>query len=110
MVAKYNLTLLDIMVLLYHVQRGAETSAVGFEDCERTLEELTAVLTANFARIPLKESVVESALWSCNLMYEHGEFWSPEGCFKNWLTRFCEEHGVDFDMFFNTLKPKIKKG
>lgn len=99
---RYRISLLDAVVLLYHVHRGAQHPEVGFEDADKTLKQLTKSL-AQF-RYTITESSLESALWSCNLMDEVGEFWSPQGLsFKDWTNRLLSEQGADFDHFYNVI-------
>lgn len=102
--AKFSLSLLDITVLLYHVNRGAQLKHVGFEDADRSLKEMNELLTANFAKIPISQGALESALWSCNIMDEQRLFWSPQGkSFRKWLKHLCDTKQFDFDFFFNTI-------
>ncbi len=99
-----TLSVLDIATLLVHVHRGAQLEEkVGFEDCESTLHELTKKL-APF-RLSIDRVPLESALWSCNLMDEVGEWWSPTGeSFDTFVARIAK--GYAFDKFFNLLKKK----
>jgi hypothetical protein len=68
--------LFDVAVLLLNIQKGAATPDVGFEDADRTIEEITRRLEK---RVLIDPSLLESALWSCNMLSERGEFAHPEG-------------------------------
>lgn len=68
--------LLDIAVLLYAVYQGAADEDVGFEDAQETLDTLTRKLNK---KIFMEPAVLESALWSCNLLNEKGKFIHPRG-------------------------------
>ena len=71
-----KVSLADITVLLFHVTKGAVTSSVGFEDANRTLNDIVRVLNK---QVYIDKGLVESSLWSCNLMSEEGQFWHPAG-------------------------------
>jgi len=105
---RFRISLLDAVVLLYHVHRGAKTEGVGFEDCDRTLEYLTRSL-AQF-KYTVSQSALESALWSCNLMDEQGEFWCPEGkSFDDWIKNFTV-NDYKYDKFYNVMEERKKRG
>lgn len=105
----FRLNPLDIMVLLYNVHRGAQfEDHVGFEDADRTLHQLTTDLTDGRIKVP--QGALESALWSCNLMDEVDEFWSPtDESFDEFVSRmlkyFSHDQQLEFDKFFNQLRP-----
>ncbi|MCK5015595.1 MAG: hypothetical protein KAS32_00870 [Candidatus Peribacteraceae bacterium] len=75
MPAKRPISLYHLMVLLQNVHVGASLNQVGFEDTDRTLEGLTRELAP---MIYISVPVIESALWSCNLLDEQGKFWHPK--------------------------------
>lgn len=82
---------LDVVVMLDHICRGAEHSEVGFEDANNTLDNLTHQLSKE---VWLKRSDVESALWSCNLLDEQGHFRHPRGgTFQEWVKRLLRGVG-----------------
>jgi hypothetical protein len=68
------ITGLDATVLLYHLHRFAIKH--GHSDADRTLNEVTRLLSFSHRCLT---SVVESALYCCNLLDEETEFWHPEG-------------------------------
>lgn len=93
---------LDLMVLLYHAHRAATDPLIGYEDANTTIDELTRKLTF---RNKFDVQHLESALWSCNLMDEKGQFWSPFGLsFKDWVVKAFP--GYSFDTTYNTLEKK----
>jgi hypothetical protein len=104
---RFRLSLLDAVVLLYHIHRGVTTEGVGFEDANKTLQQLTRSLSQ--FKYTVTEQTLESALWSCNLMDEQGEWWSPEGDdFDTWLKRFLADQHLSFDKFYNVLIERKK--
>jgi hypothetical protein len=68
--------LLDLVTLLHNVYVGSEDIEVGFEDAQETLASLTLRLNKP---VMLDPSLLESALWSCNLLDEKGKFWDAKG-------------------------------
>jgi hypothetical protein len=68
--------LLDLAVLLYAVHQGASDDLVGFEDARETLESLTKRLSK---RVLVDPNLIESSLWSANLLDELGRFKHPNG-------------------------------
>ncbi len=107
---RLRLSVLDLAILLFHVHRGTEIEQVGFEDCERTLQQLTAALEPKRVFVP--RECVESALWSANLMDEVGEFWHPQGTgFDKWVRKILahslSEMHLQFSRTYNriTVKP-----
>jgi hypothetical protein len=101
-----ELKLLDVVTLLYNIQVGARHKRVGFEDSMETLESITKKLSVK--KLYIDPSVLESALWSCNLMDECDAFWDPKGrSFEQFLK---EVLGRDsFDRFFNVIERKEDK-
>lgn len=81
---------------------------VGFEDCERTLPELTEELSQ--ARALVNKNAFESALWSCNLMDEAGEWWSPRGeSFDQFLARVLRYMSKEDKYTFNKTYNQLRK-
>ena len=108
---RFRLSLLEVATLLYHLHRGAQlVDKVGFEDCNQTLEQLTRKLAPT--RVFVSHEALESALWSCNLMDEAGEWWSLDGkTFDQFVAHMLEratitEERHEFDKFYNSLKKK----
>lgn len=98
----YALSVMDLTVLLYHIYRGAQHSEVGFEDADKTLVQLSNALQVRRAAIP--REVLESALWSCNLLNEVDEFWHPKGLsFRDWVKHMLAPYNSEFDEFYNWI-------
>ena len=94
--------LLDIVTLLHNVMEGSRHPDVGFEDARETLNSLTARLNK---KVFIDPNVLESALWSCNLLDEKKLFWDVQG---RTLDEFLKQviHGEKFDRFFNVIQNK----
>ena len=110
----FRVNLLDLAVLLYHIHRGAQLEhSVGFEDCDYTLSQLTKELSP--CRAEVDQATLQSALWSCNLMDEVGEWDSPTGeDFDSFLARLLKFAPKDpssrltYDKFYNLLSKTEK--
>lgn len=104
----YEPSLLDVATLLLHIHWGAQDEDVGFEDADRTLDQMTRTMCKR--TLPLKKDVLESALWSCNLLSEKGQFWSPRGeTFQEFVHRLLKPHKGDFDEFYNWINDPREK-
>jgi hypothetical protein len=68
--------LLDIAVLLYGITRAAADEQIGFEDAQATMDQIIGQLCKK--KVLVDPRVLESALWSCNLLDEKGAFWHPK--------------------------------
>lgn len=90
-----ELSLWDVMILLRALYQGASDSRVGFEDSEKTIDEIRKALSA---RVVLPKDAVESALWSANQLAERGDFWNPR-CpnFIKWLDFAFSVHNYNTD-------------
>lgn len=95
--------LLDSAILLYHVHRGAQHPKVGFEDTNRSLDQLTHALGKPAW---IEKPVVESALWSANLLDEQNQFWHPKGLNFTQFVQTLLGPGEAFDLFYNTIQGK----
>lgn len=71
-----SVRLFDLAILLLNVHKAANLPDVGFEDADRTIEELTRKLEHRVLKDP---SLLESALWSCNMLAEREAFDHPQG-------------------------------
>lgn len=97
-------TILDLTVMLYNVFKAADHRQVGFEDANRTLQDL---ITAFSAEISADTELLESAMWSCNLLDEKDEFWHPlNHSFKEFAGKFEGQANVEFDRKYNYFKKK----
>ncbi len=94
--------LYDLCTLLHNVQAGASHPEVGFEDSARTIEEVVNRLNR---KILLPPDLIESALWSCNLLDEQKAFWDFRG---RDLNTFVKQLLVDgkFNKLYNTIERK----
>lgn len=110
----FRVNLIDLATLLANMHRGAQLKEeVGFEDCERTLVQLTKDLSPT--RATIDQSSMESALWSSNLLNEIGEFWSPtDETFEQFLNRMLRYaprdpgQSFEFDKYYNLLRKRAK--
>lgn len=97
---KSKIKMSDIAVLLFNVKRGAQLEAVGFEDANRTIESLIRQLNR---AMWVDRSILESCLWSCNLLNEKNKFWHPtDKSFDDFLKDLIGN--VNFDRFYNTIE------
>lgn len=95
--------LIDVVTLLHNIHVGAQTSEVGFEDARETITTITSRLSRSSAY--LDPSLIESGLWSANLLNEKGKFWDPNGrTFEEFVREVLGRDG--FDMFYNTIERK----
>jgi len=94
--------LLDVAVLLLSIHRGAQDDCVGFEDARMTLDELVAKLNKT---IWIEQRLIESAMWSANLLDEAGKFWHPESIsFEEFAKDVCGKH--KFNRIYNLIERK----
>lgn len=98
---KIELSLFDILVLLDNIYLGAKDKYIGFEDADRTMDELIRELNK---RIAIPQPLVESALWSCNLLDEKGKFSHKKGLtFNQFLSRIIKK-GKKFNKDYNVIE------
>lgn len=103
---RFNITLLDACVLIHNVAEGAKNKDVGFEDADRTLEQMLRALRANRV-FTVKQDVLESALWSCNLMSQRRKFWTPDGReFREFTREVIGDPRLKFDDYYNIIEKK----
>lgn len=96
-----RITLLDAAVLLFNVHRAAYHPALGFEDADRTLEELIRSLDRE---ISVDRDVVESALHACTMAKESGRFFHPANVsFPRFMQSFADP-GETFDIAYNYFR------
>jgi hypothetical protein len=93
----------DLTVLIYNVWKGAEDRRVGFEDARETVDSIVAKLNKTFLTDP---SLLESGLWSCNLLNEQGEFWHPQGRTFDEFVREILAPGERFHRAYNVIERK----
>jgi hypothetical protein len=105
---RFNINLLDACILIFHVSKAAKDKDVGFEDAERTLDQMLRALRANRV-FTVKQDVLESALWSCNLLSQKREFHSLDGReFRAFVRDLIDDKTLRFDEFYNVIEKKKK--
>lgn len=67
---------LDLAILLNNVFMAASDPEIGFEDANETLDSLVRKMNHE---IQMDLSLLEAALWSCNMLKEKDKFWHPRG-------------------------------
>ena len=93
---------IDLVVMLFNVLKASQDEQVGFEDANNTLESLIRKLNAG---IRLDPSLIESCLWSCNLLSEKDSFWHPKGVtFDQFVARALPQY--NFNKIYNTIEKK----
>lgn len=93
---------LDVTALLSNVLVAAQDRALGIEDAHRTAEQLVKELNV---KLRLSESIIESALWACNMLNERGAFVSKDGStFKELAKRIADKEV--FDDQYNYFRDK----
>jgi hypothetical protein len=91
--------LVELVTMLHNVWEGSRQELVGFEDARETINSLTKRLNKSVVVDP---NLLESCLWSCNLMNEQGKFWDCRGRnFEEFLREALP--GAKLDPFYNTL-------
>jgi hypothetical protein len=98
---KIHLSESNKLILLDNIARGAEHVNVGFEDAARTRGQLEGLIISGRA---LDMEVLESALWSANLLNEEGSFYHPAGLTFDQFVEEILPTNMTFDRFFNLIK------
>jgi hypothetical protein len=89
---------MDVMVMLYHLHKHAKKH--GHLDAERTLAVTTRALNAMHA---LEASLVESALYCCNMLNEDDDFLHPMGLsFDEFVNKVLK--GKTFNRVYNMIE------
>lgn len=90
--------LLDIVTLLHNMYAGARHPKVGFEDAHETTNTILRRLNK---KVLIDPTILESLLWSCNLLDERGKFWDAKGrTFDDFVTQL----GIKkFDKRYNLI-------
>lgn len=95
-----QLKLLDIVTLLRNLYDGNADPEVGFEDASETIQSITKQLNK---KVWIEPRVLESALWSANLLNEKGKFTDVKGrSFEEFVREMLQ--GVPFHKFYNTIE------
>jgi hypothetical protein len=96
--------LLDMAVLLYSVHLAARDELIGHTDARESLHSLSMKLGS---QIFLEPNVLESALYSANLLDEQGKFVHPAGLtFEQMVTKILK--GRKFDRRFSMIEGNKK--
>lgn len=106
-----NLSALDLCTILYNLHVAASYEEIGFQDCYRTLDELTHKLAMR--SVPVRTELLESALWASVMLDENGEFWSPRGeSFNKFIGRLFRRYGPElyYDQDYCQIKMDMKRG
>ena len=99
-----EVTLLDIAVLLFNVHKAAANKRIGFEDANRTIEDITVFLNK---KTRIDPDALESALWSSNLLDERKAFWHPfKKPFEAWVKDMLP--GKKFNRTYNLVLEEEK--
>lgn len=101
-----TISALDVTALLSNVIYATHQRDVGIEDAHRTAEALIKELNV---QLRLSESVIESALWACNMLNEKGYFKHPGGLTFSELTKRIAGREV-FDLDYNYFRDWKNKG
>ena len=96
--------LVEVMTLVHNVMAGAMDESIGFEDAGRTINQLVRALNRNILVDP---GVLESALWSCNLLNEKGQFWDGRARSFDEFVKVVLK-GDKFDKIYNTIEARGK--
>ena len=97
-----SISALDAAILLIHVMKGMADRDVGFEDADKTYEQIRNSLNRTFM---ISKDTIESALWSCNLLNEQGKFTHPdEMSFDGFVAKMAPKKR--FDHLRNLLESK----
>lgn len=101
--------LMDVLVLLHSIHRAQEMSGLSNADADRTLAELHEALNRS---VRIDKKVLESALWSANMLSENKRFWHPLGTgFKSFIKRMFrgERGGYIFNTKYNLIMKEQEK-
>jgi hypothetical protein len=102
---RVDLSVLDAGVLLMNVYLAAKNQNVGYEDINRSLDNLVRQFIAG-GTVPLRTDVFESAAWSANLLSERNEFWHPRDYSFDRFMDGCLQKGQKFDKVYNRIVKK----
>lgn len=103
---KYRkLNLEQLVTLAANVVYAARDQGVGFEDANHTLETYLKELGRG-KQVWISQGVLESALWSCNLLGERDKFWSMrDQSFEDFVKTLLYA-SEEFDFDYNYIKKK----
>lgn len=102
--AKIGVQLYDLAVVLNNLMLAANDKDVGFEDADRTYNQLKANLSIK-VEIPIE--LLESALWASTMLDEQNKFCHPERKKYNEFTKDLLTHtDFKFNRTYNILEVK----
>lgn len=94
----FRISYLNGIILMHHVLHCEDAE----NDADRTVEELIAQLDESEGFI--SKSILESALYCCNLESERGKFWHPLGHnFDRFIKSILIGGGLHYDKYYNTV-------
>jgi len=91
----------DLAALVECLAKGKANNAVGFEDAVRTYNQVLNILNV---KVAVDQEVVESALWSANLLNDIGMFTHPLSVDFNQMIQRITPEGFKFDSEFNLME------
>lgn len=90
----------ELAVLLYNVAKADQDPEVGYEDAQRTLANLMTRLSK---KVMVDPALLESCLWSSNLLNEQGKWSHPTGrSFDEWVRELAG--GDKFNKVYNLIE------
>lgn len=98
-----TISLLQAVVLLTNLALARRDKNVGFEDADRTYEEVVDALHQGRS-ITIKQDILESALWACNLLDEQGKFFHPASKRFDIFVRFLLSSNEKFNKDLNYIE------
>ena len=100
-VPRRTLSALDAAILIMHVLKGKDDPMVGFVDGGRSFEVM--LNEWDHGKFRIDTHILESALWSCNMLDEAGKFTHPRGItFKQFVRRVLGDKG-NFNYKYNYI-------
>lgn len=96
----HKVKIMDLVVLMGNLWKGAKDAQIGFEDADQTLNELSSKLDHE---VWIKLTDLESALWSCNTLNEAEKFWHPRNeKFDSFLSKLLNRR--KFNKIYNLIE------
>lgn len=102
--ARIDIHLSDLAIVLYGLAQARKHRDVGFEDSTRTYAEVVRELER---RVKVDTDTLQSALWALTLLKERGLFKHPGGLtYSQFLDKLLKRTGYKFREDFNLLEVK----
>jgi len=102
-----HLSLYQAAILLVSLYKAAKDPKIGHQDIDYSFKQLVNSLSGK--GISVRKEVIESALYSCNMLSEDGKFWHPEGKSFNQFTKTVIGSDMTFDSFYNLIRSKNER-